>query len=167
MKKKTGFTLVEMLITIAIMGVLALAALPNVNLRDNSQAELAITVRQVADQINLVKTWSQTGTIPNNQDLNIPIDKYKITILDHGLELAVHQTTGDWQVVGVKNYDGYDFDKITCQLIFDPTATALTVSDQSCLSAGDEIFVFSLTKQSNLQRQFIEVDLRTGLVSSL
>ncbi len=164
MKKNFGFTLVEMLITIAIMGILAVTALPNINLRDTSQTQLDMTVRQVADQISLVKTWSQTGTVPANQDLSIPLDKYKIKILANGLEVSVRQTTGAWQVVKNEMYDGYDFEKVSCELIFDPRSTVVVLNDPACLTAGENIFTFGLTKQSSAQRRFVSLDLRTGLV---
>ncbi len=66
MKRQSGFTFVELAVTLAIMGVLAAVAVPMVELvsQRNKERELRIALMQIRDAIDAYKRATDQGRIP-------------------------------------------------------------------------------------------------------
>lgn len=70
MQRERGFTFVELVVTAAILGVLAAAAMPMIelSLQRGKEQELRLAVRQIREAIDAYKKASDEGKIPRQVD---------------------------------------------------------------------------------------------------
>ncbi|WP_137939775.1 type II secretion system protein [Chitinivorax sp. B] len=72
MKKRMGFTLIEMLVTLTLLAILASAALPltQMNARRSKEQELKASLREIREAIDAYKKASDEGRVEKKADGN-------------------------------------------------------------------------------------------------
>ena len=75
MKQKHGFTLIEMLVVTAVMGILAMVSIANFR-EGEKRKRVALAIDGIVSAVNLAQTYSLAGKSTNNPDADCRIPQY-------------------------------------------------------------------------------------------
>lgn len=133
-QKQQGFTLIELMIVVAIIGILAAVALPSYQNYTNrakfSEAVLAVTPYKTAMELAIQTKNPTAKTDLDSSKLGIPAD-IAVSTTAHGVTVADGLITVEWQT------DGSPLDGITYTLEADGiTPPVQWTEGGTCLTNG-------------------------------
>lgn len=111
-RKRKGFNLVEMLMIVVVVGILAVIAVPKLNLAVISKYKAEATAKKIITDLRRVRRLAISNAVNNTQGFslrlhNTPCDSYEIVNLD--TEEIVDSHTIDPEVNVVGQADEFEF----------------------------------------------------------
>lgn len=103
--RKKGFSLVEMLMVIAVIGILAVITVPKLNLAVISKCKAEATAKKIVTDLRRVRGLAISNAVNNTQGFslrlnNTPCDSYEIVNLDTSETVDSHTIDPEVNVVG-------------------------------------------------------------------
>ena len=156
-----GFTLIEVLIVIAIVAVMTTTVISAVRRGNSPQADFDIVERQIVDEFHQARSATVSGTAPVGVDLETIITRYEITLTSSGYTSTVYNELDVVHPLHQATLHGYVIQR-PCVLTFttaEPIVTATSCPGQE--GNGSLVTIPILQTASGIQR-FIDVHTQTG-----